>query len=429
MSASDHPSLISGSWRRLCVIVKRRPLILLPIGLLLAWGALAFGPSLIFNSVYVVDHFDESSCVGCHERLHPEMVRQWRLSEHFPVGVGCESCHGSDHIAILGSNGVVSAKECGEACHNKQFEEFKLSGHSSQKKGLKADLLPKYPDRVGSCTLATGCHVVRTEYADGSAGKCSVCHPSHRFSLEVARDPLVCVTCHAGTNNTEVAEYEQSMHGVLYRVGGPDAGGPTCATCHLPGGTHDDSFGMTELVLEPGDPPVTFVQTMERDEFDHRRDEMLSVCTDCHGMKLSRRTLLEGDAFRKKAAYMMEEAAVEVRRLYDEGLLDPMPHERLLNPFSGPKLLLGSAQLFDRETSAAERLFYRMYMFTYSGAYRRAYHNTPSRIRWHENEMLKNDLIMIRAEASRLRMMSKVGGLTPSLPPIGELPTISPKSP
>jgi len=155
-------------------------------------------------------------------------------------------------------------------------------------------------------------------------------------------------------------------------------------------------------------------------EFDLRRGEMLTVCTECHGMKLARRTLQEADACRKKAAYMMEEAAVEVGRLYEEGLLDPMPHMRLLNPFSGPELMLGSAQLFDRETSAAERMFYRMYMFTYSAAYRRAYHNTPSRIRWHENEMLKDDLIMLRSEASRLRALAKIGALTPSPPPVDQ---------
>jgi len=413
------------AWSRVCrkLPVLRRVPRFVPAALLVcavAVVAVISGPSFLFQTIYLVDRARESSCVGCHAKLHPDMVRQWRESVHFTTGVGCASCHGSDHVAILGANGVVSASECGESCHTSQFEEFKRSGHSQPKRGQKADLLPKYPDRVASCTLATGCHVVRTVYEDGSSGKCSVCHPGHGFSLKVARDPLVCVTCHTGTNNTEVAEYEQSMHGVLYRVGGEDSGGPTCATCHLPGGSHDDSFGLTELLLEPGDPPVSFVHTMSVGEFDLRRGEMLTVCTECHGMKLARRTLQEADAFRKKAAYMMEEAAVEVGRLYEEGLLDPMPHMRLLNPFSGPELMLGSAQLFDRETSAAERMFYRMYMFTYSAAYRRAYHNTPSRIRWHENEMLKDDLIMLRSEASRLRALAKIGALTPSPPPVDQ---------
>ena len=400
-------------------LLQRIPVPAIAVALALGGSAAAawLGPRLLFETLYVADLFRESTCVGCHVKLHPDMVRQWKESPHFTAGVGCAGCHGSDHVAILGKDGVVSARECGEACHTRQYEEFKLSGHSQPVKGQKADLLFEYPDRVAGCTLATGCHVVRTEYEDGSTGKCSVCHPGHGFSLEVSRDPQVCVTCHTGSNNTEVVEYEQSMHGVLYRVGGAAAGGPTCVTCHMPGGSHDDRFGLTELVLEPGDPPLTFVHTMEREAFDLRRAEMLSVCADCHGLKLARRALQEGDAFRKKGAYMLEEAAAVVRGLYQEGLLDPMPHMRVQNPYSGPELMLGSVQLFDRETSAAERLFYRMYMFTYSAAYRRVYHNTPSRVRWHENEMLKDDLIMIQAEARRLRTLARAGILIPQPPP------------
>ncbi|MDP6039593.1 MAG: hypothetical protein QGG64_13665, partial [Candidatus Latescibacteria bacterium] len=87
---------------------------------------------------------------------------------------------------------------------------------------------------------------------------------------------------------------------------------------------------------------------------------------------------------------------------------------------------LGANQLFDREMSAAERIFYRMYMFTYSSAWRRAYHNLPALMRWHENEMLKNDLIMLRAEGARLRALARAGGIIPD-PPHTMAQSTSPK--
>ncbi len=37
-------------------------------------------------------------------------------------------------------------------------------------------------------------------------------------------------------------------------------------------------------------------------------------------------------------------------------------------------------------------------------------------MRWHENEMLKNDIIMLRAEAARLRALARAGGIDPDPP-------------
>ena len=375
-----------------------------------------FGKRAYHQAGYWTDLLRNESCVGCHIDLHPMMIQEWKDSAHFLAGVGCEGCHGEDHALMMGENGEVSAEMCAGKCHVKAYAEFKRSKHSAPRTGAKADLLKVTTDEVGGCTFAIGCHAVRKTFQDGSRGKCSVCHPSHGFSMEAARDPDVCVTCHSGSLYTEVTEYDKSIHGILYRTVGLEGGGATCVTCHMPGGTHDDGFNLTDIVLQPGDGPLHFVRTMPQEEFDHKRAAMMDICKECHGAKLAKQALREGDEFRKKGAYMLEEAAVIVRALYDEGLLDPMPANRLANPFSGPVLILGPNQLFDREMSAAERIFYNMYMFTYNAAWRKAYHNLPALIRWHENEMLKDDLIMLRAEASKLRALARAGGLQPRNP-------------
>jgi len=390
---------------------------LIPIGaVVVAIVGTLLGAGGLREAAFQLERLDAKSCIGCHVTRQPTLVHEMKLSVHFRVGVSCEDCHGDDHEAMFGQNGEVSSAVCAEACHAEQYEQFKRSGHSEPKTGRKADALALNPSRVGSCALNSGCHASRKTHDDGSTGKCSICHPSHSFSMQVTRDPAICVTCHSGSNNTEVAEYEKSIHGVLYRTGGRDVGGVTCVTCHMPGGRHDENFNLTEVELRPGEGPLHFVKTMSPATFQKRRDAMLETCKPCHGPKLAKRALLEADAFRKSGAYALEEASVIVHQLYDEGLLDPMPGDRLPNPLSGGVLDLGPNQLFDREMSMPERIFYRMYMFTFAGGWRRAYHNTPQLVTWHESEMLKADLIELRAEASRVRALVRAGVITPRPP-------------
>jgi len=81
---------------------------------------------------------------------------------------------------------------------------------------------------------------------DGSLGSCAACHTRHGFSIEVARQPYTCSTCHKGPDVPAYAVYEVSKHGNLaaslkkewdyknvpWRVG-KDFTAPTCAACHV----------------------------------------------------------------------------------------------------------------------------------------------------------------------------------------------------
>ena len=81
---------------------------------------------------------------------------------------------------------------------------------------------------------------------DGSLGSCTACHVRHEFSIEVARKPYTCSTCHKGPDVPAFRVYEVSKHGNIFSsrgekwdmgkvpwTVGKDFSAPTCAVCHL----------------------------------------------------------------------------------------------------------------------------------------------------------------------------------------------------
>jgi hydroxylamine dehydrogenase len=39
-----------------------------------------------------------AKCVECHAKVTPNVVNDWKLSEHAGLGIGCDSCHGGEHL-------------------------------------------------------------------------------------------------------------------------------------------------------------------------------------------------------------------------------------------------------------------------------------------------------------------------------------------
>jgi len=80
---------------------------------------------------------------------------------------------------------------------------------------------------------------------DGSLGSCAACHTRHAFSIEVARKPETCGTCHKGPDVPAYPVWSVSKHGVIVKsqgqgfdfdavpwVPGRDFAAPSCAACH-----------------------------------------------------------------------------------------------------------------------------------------------------------------------------------------------------
>jgi ribosomal protein S20 len=233
-----------------------------------------------------------ASCVECHAKLTPGHVADWKESRHGHVGVSCIDCHmvkkdnpmaGQNCDGVKGTDVyisvLVSPKTCGR-CHPNEVTEFQHSGHAraalqiKSKKGMQ-DLIHKYEGRnhpkLSGTPDATGCmqchgtvievkdgrptaqtwpnYGIGNVYPDGSVGNCKSCHSGHKFSIEEARKPAACASCHLGPDHPDIEIYNNSMHGHIFNSEGatwkydsaPDAWepgdyrAPTCATCHMSG--------------------------------------------------------------------------------------------------------------------------------------------------------------------------------------------------
>ena len=231
-------------------------------------------------------------CAHCHRTTSPGVVKQWEGSKHAKVGVKCYVCHaakpgdpaGREHFGFHVTP-VVSPNYC-VSCHPRQVQEFRESLHDEA--GLFA--LSSYAvigeeiirgNIVGGRTRNYKTHFSRESAEagcldchgtvvkvgedgklmnwpnmgigrlnpDGSVGSCSACHSRHTFSIEQARKPETCGSCHLGPDHPQREIYEESKHGNLVAANGEDYNwsvspeewgpddiqAPTCAVCHLSG--------------------------------------------------------------------------------------------------------------------------------------------------------------------------------------------------
>jgi len=173
------------------------------------------------------------ACYSCHSKkeITPWITQTWLESMHAKYGVKCPACHGN---------------------HEAGFDSPEFTA------------LPG-PDKCAPC------HPVRVKetLAGKHAGsvKCTSCHPRHSFSLKVARNPMICSTCHLGS--AHVQGYGKSKMGVIYETEGAGRSA-TCETCHMPGKNHNIS------------------DTLQN------RELMLKICNQCHSASFAGRVLSSG---------------------------------------------------------------------------------------------------------------------------------------
>jgi ribosomal protein L40E len=358
-----------------------------------------------------------ASCQPCHAKETPLAVKVWAESAHGRAKVGCAECHGAggaaNHPAGT-ARAPVDATAC-RRCHAKAAAEHAASKHgigfvagtgcTRNAKGAAADasgcatcheagttklraqahcarFLAQSPamQRQG----CTACHAVET--------RCDSCHGAHRTERAVAADPGTCATCHMGPDHAQYEMWKTSRHGVLWALKGPEAA-PDCATCHMPGGTHDVGRGISMDLAGKAYP---------KERRDRERERMLDVCARCHARPLAARSLADGDAIQRESKALLDEGAAIVKDLDALGLLEPSPATRPPHPLSGPKLELGPQMLYE-DLSPPEVIFFRMKKFAYVTAYKGVFHQNPDYAHWYGNAPLKLGLSELRGEAARLR--------------------------
>lgn len=364
------------------------------------------------------------SCVECHERETPAAVAQWRSSAHAQT-VGCADCHGNDHDAIVAGNAVVDTKICGR-CHQAAYHQHVASRHGmglhsgwgcTRAMDKRDPRECRFCHEEGSTRPKSTVHCARFLMQSSEMGEigcnrchqvessCASCHTNHLTDLEPLRRSEICATCHMGPDHPQWEMWQTSRHGILNGISGA-AVGPSCQRCHMPGGSHDVSFGITM---------TSGMDLLPAEVRTKRRGEMLGVCKECHAQGFSARELARDDAVRTQSVALVERAAETIRRLDDRNLLQPAPQQRPAHPLAGAKLVLDNQMLYEN-LSRAERLFFKMKKYDLAKAVKGAYHQNPAYTHWYGNAELKLTLAEIEAEAALLEQVAgrppMVGGQT-----------------
>lgn len=350
-------------------------------------------------------------CLPCHREKTPAAVRQWEASAHARAHIGCEKCHGTNHEKMLKGEAVVDMKVCG-SCHKRAYDEHRASRHGMALHsgwGCTRNL----PDRdqrecrfcheEGSLLPLSGVQCARFLKQSKEMGEngcnschrvessCASCHSNHATDLKIVRDPASCAKCHMGPDHPQWEMWQTSLHGTLYAsVGGQS--GPACQACHMTGGSHNVSAGITMSSGSSPYPP---------EKSGPERAAMLKVCSQCHAAGVVLREFARDDAILRQSLAIVKEAEKIIWDLYDQQLLDPMPDQRPPHPLSGYTLVTDNQLLYE-DTSHIERLLFKMKKYDLARTVKGAYHQNPAYTHWYGNAELKLDLVDIKAEASRL---------------------------
>jgi hydroxylamine dehydrogenase len=351
-------------------------------------------------------------CLPCHREKTPGAVRQWEASAHARAHIGCEKCHGTDHEKMLKGEAVVDMKVCGP-CHKRAYDEHRASRHGMalqtgwgctrnlsdrdqrecrfcheegsllSRAGVQCARFLKQSKEMGE-NGCNSCHLVESS--------CASCHSNHATDLKIVRDPASCAKCHMGPDHPQWEMWQTSQHGTLYASVG-DQIGPACQTCHMVGGSHNVSVGITMSSGSSPYPPG---------KAGPERAMMLKVCGQCHVAGLVLREFARDDAILRQSQIIVKEAEKIIWDLFDQQLLDPMPDQRPPHPLSGNTLVTDNQLLYE-DTSHIERLFFKMKKYDLARTVKGAYHQNPAYTHWYGNAELKMDLVDIKAEASRLK--------------------------
>jgi hypothetical protein len=400
-----------------------------------------------------------SECIDCHNENSPGQVMDWEASRHSQVGVTCKVCHGNAHKNADDYKKAVlpDEKKCAQ-CHREQFTEFTQGKHNHGWSVLNAiPATHMAPDElIEGGRGCGGCHNMGIKNEEQKADQlakgyryqnnsCDECHTRHAFSLKEAQNPKACQQCHMGYDHPQWEMWSSSKHGMRYftKKDGdlPEgAAAPTCQTCHLPDGTHENhtAWGFLGVRLplpedeqaaadrvtilkalgvlnpETGEPTAILDAVKEYDmvrldqaSWEKERNKMLDICTQCHSRQYAREQLDMGDAILAKADRLMAEAIETVAALYKDGIIrkpEGYPHNY---PFLLTFMHTNGARWDEKldELSHIDQVLVRMYMKHRMRAYQAFFHVNPDYAYWYGWNMMTEDLGEIKALAKKMRKL------------------------
>jgi hydroxylamine dehydrogenase len=412
---------------------------------------------------------DQATCAGCHKKVNPTIVAQFEASAMGKPGVQnprvqvpgvaahmtCAGCHGTNHDDIMAAKGRVPETTCG-ACHQQIYKEHVLdAGHSygpgPGKLGINWDRnigVPHYK-QMPRKVMEMGCDPCHAQagatdaqfwseeqkkYIDTSSlpyrNGCIACHTRHSFSLEEARKPEACYTCHMGPDHPNYEAYMSSKHGSIYVARGKgwdwtrpmsEAGwdAPTCAYCHMvyvgADGGKTSSHNMTRKIIwgMGAQAAAGALQDITvTPENQAKRNEMIKVCLTCHSEDKARGYLESADAHKLAGDALVVEARGILAGLYRDKLIEPSHAQVSAGLLPGPRFtaidLPGGAAAHSPtsiyyDVSPIEREYFDMFFFSALKSYKGAFHMSPDYSWWYGYADVLGHLATIRDHAERLR--------------------------
>jgi hypothetical protein len=388
-------------------------------------------------------------CVDCHKKVTPNIVSDWQLSKHGQIGIGCSICHGNEHKS---AEDVAKAKiplpETCATCHKTRFEQFKGGKHAFAWAAMKAMPTAHWQPMalMEGMKGCGGCHKIGLKTEDEikelkktgpgfGLASCDACHTRHTFSIEEARQPQACETCHMGFDHPQWEMYSTSKHGVRYllkqnKVLPETVAAPTCQTCHLQEGNHKvkTAWGFLAVrlpmpedkewasdratvlqglgVLDPEGKPTARldivkaadVARLTQEDWQKERDKMLKTCNQCHSLNFVKGELEKGDRMIKEADRLMAEAIRIVADLYNDGILAKPKNYA----YTFPDLLT----FHDAPTVIEQKLFV-MYLEHRMRTFQGTFHANPDYALWYGWSEMQRDFTEIKTIAEELRTRTK----------------------
>jgi hydroxylamine dehydrogenase len=404
--------------------------------------------SILFTVIFV-SAVSAQVCVECHKKITPNIVSDWESSKHSQNKIDCSECHGDQHISAqdVAKAKIPTPDTCGN-CHEARVKQFKAGKHAAAWAAMKAMPTAHWQPMalMEGMKGCGGCHKIGLkteaeikELEKGGAGfgvaSCDACHTRHLFSVQEAKQPQACQTCHMGFDHPQWEMYSGSKHGVRYllkqnKILPATASAPTCQTCHLQGGNHgvltawgflavrlpmpeDKQWAADRVtilqslgVLDPDGKPTARLDVVKaanvarltQEDWQKERDKMLKTCNQCHSANFAKAELAKGDMMIKDADRLMAQAILTVAGLYKDGIL-PKP-KNYAYPF--PDLLT----FHDAPTAIEQKLFV-MFLEHRMRTFQGTFHANPDYALWYGWSEMQRYLTEIKEKAAEMREKAK----------------------
>jgi hydroxylamine dehydrogenase len=385
------------------------------------------------------------TCVECHRRITPNIVSDWQLSKHQTEGVDCSVCHGDGHqTAEDVANVAIPTPETCAQCHEERVDQFKSGKHAFAWAAMNAMPTIHWQPMalIEGMKGCGGCHkiglkspgeIAQLKKDGGGFGlaSCDACHTRHVFSVDEARAPQACQTCHMGFDHPQWEMYSGSKHGVRHQLRQSgilpaDAAAPACQTCHMQDGNHavKTAWGFLAVrlplpedqqwaadrttilqglgVLDPAGQPTGRLEVVKaadvarltQADWQAERDKMIQTCGQCHSENFAKSELEKGDDMIRECDRLMAEAIRVVAALYQDSILTK-PESYA---FAFPDLLA----FHDAPTPIEQQLFV-MFLEHRMRAFQGTFHANPDYALWYGWSEMRRDLAEIKMLAADLR--------------------------